>query len=418
MALAVALVLALTACADEDEGRVAYWAVNMGPTLAEYTRLLEQELAEFTDQTDVEVDLEVIDWVDLYQRVMTAIGSGRTPDVVNIGNSWSASLQDTGALLSFDDAAMAAIGGAEKFLAPTLTATGVPGEPPASIPFLGQAHALYYSPSLLAEAGIDGPPATWDELVTAARALNEQGIGGLAIGAGSAARNAHLTFIVGRQHGATLFDSDGKARFDTQQLRAAVRTLIDLVEEGVLDPTDVERDAPTDNLAALAQGRVAMAVHQANGRGYFASVGYDDYAVAPLPTLDPLPEGGVPVRSMVAGTNLAVFADTDRRNEALQLVEFLTSPHEQVVFNQTFGTLPVVHAAYDDETFSEPSLATFRRILNQHAETMPMVSSTALMEQVLGGAVRDLIAEAVTDVVTDAEIAGALDRAEGQMTES
>jgi multiple sugar transport system substrate-binding protein len=96
-------------------------------------------------------------------------------------------------------------------------------------------------------------------------------------------------------------------------------------------------------------------------------------------------------------------------------VGFLTSTSAQIELNKTFGTLPVVHAAYDAPEFADPALVTFGRILAKHAEAMPMVPSERQMEQVLGAAVRDLVADGVRGEVSDAEIAAALHRAERQM---
>jgi multiple sugar transport system substrate-binding protein len=158
-----------------------------------------------------------------------------------------------------------------------------------------------------------------------------------------------------------------------------------------------------------------MVPYQSSGRGYLASVGFEDYAVVPLPLVDPLPTGGSPVRSFVAGTNLAVFADTDRRAEALELVRFLTSAEEQAVLDAAFRTLPVVHGAYADAAFSDPVTKTFGTILRDHAETMPMVPGEAQMEQLLGGAIAQLWAKAATGNVGDADIEAALAEAESQM---
>lgn len=418
--LSVVLLASLAACSDDDGPGDApvleYWAVNMGPTLEENEARLTTELATFTDETGIEVDLEVIGWDVLFTRIMTAVASGQGPDVINVGNTWSATLQDTGAFLPFDDEALTAIGGADRFLAPTLTATGAPGQPPATIPYLGQAFGLFYNTELFAEAGIDAPPETWAELVAAAKALTEGDRWGITLNGGGTIGNAHLAFLLGRQHGAELFGPDGEPQFDTPQTRAAVRTLIDLMDvEGVVSPSDAEQSGVTDPLAALADGRAAMVPYQSSGRGFLASVGFEDYAVAPWPVLDPLPEGGAPVRGFVGGTNLAVLADTELRDEALELVGFLTSDAEQVVLNETFGTLPVVHGAYDDPAFADPVTAMFGEILGDHSETLPMVTTEGQMEQLLGGAVRDLWAKAATGEVTDADIASALADAERQM---
>jgi multiple sugar transport system substrate-binding protein len=346
---------------------------------------------------------------------MTAVASGQGPDVLNIGNTWSATLQDTGALLAFGEEELKAIGGEGRFLPAAMRATGASGEPPASIPYLGQAFGLYYNTELFAAAGIERPPATWTELLADARILTRPGQWGISLPAGGIVGNAQLAFVLGRQQGAELFGEDGSATFDTPALRRAVRSLIDLMSEGVIAPDDAENNGITDSLAALADGRAAMVPHQSSGRGYLASIGFRHYAVAPLPLPDAPPAGGADVQSFVGGTNLAVLADTVHRDEALDLVEFLTSTPEQVVFNKAFGTLPVVTDAYDDQAFADPATAMFGRILRDHAETMPMVPQEGAMEQALGAAVRGLWGKAATGRVTDADIAGALRHAEQQM---
>src|SRR5215207_438280 len=125
-ALALALLApALAACGDDDGGAggsaagttITYWASNQGPSLEKDKQILTPELAKFTAQTGIKVELEVIGWPDLLNRILAATTSGEGPDVLNIGNTWSPSLQATGALLPFDDAAMQAVGGRDRFLA-------------------------------------------------------------------------------------------------------------------------------------------------------------------------------------------------------------------------------------------------------------------------------------------------------------
>ena len=61
--------------------------------------------------------VEVVPWSDLLNRLLAAATSGQGPDVVNIGNTWSASLQATGAFIPFDDATLDAVGGKDRFVA-------------------------------------------------------------------------------------------------------------------------------------------------------------------------------------------------------------------------------------------------------------------------------------------------------------
>jgi multiple sugar transport system substrate-binding protein len=420
--LALIAVSVLSACGSSnrnqsDAAAVSYWAVSMAPTVTADEATLKKELATFTDQTGVTVDLQVLGWADLYTRLMTAVTSGRGPDVIDIGNTWSASLQATGAFLPFDEQAMAAVGGRERFIPACLSATGAAGQPPASIPLYGQSYGLYYNTKMFAAAGIARPPATWAEFVADAKALTKPGQWGIGLLGASAAGNAQLAFMLGRQNGAQLFAQNGHPQFDTAAEQAAVSRLLGLMTtDKVVNPSDAEHGGLHDALAALTQGTAAMVPYQSSGRAYFSSVGFSDYAVAPMPVLDPLPPGGAAVQSFVAGTNVAVFRNTAHKDASLQLVRFLTSEPAQVRLNKAFGTLPTVTSANSATTFADPTTQTFATILGDHAETMPMVPGEAQMETLLGGAINNLWATAATgNDVTSTDIAAALRRASQQM---
>lgn len=394
-----------------------YWAVNMAPTVARDKKILTRELDKFSAQTGIKVDLRVLNWADLYTRTMAAVTSGRGPDVIDIGNTWSASLQDTGAFLAFDDAAMRAIGGRDRFVATCMSSTGVQGKAPASIPLYGQSFGLYYNTKLFEQAGISHPPATWEEFVADARRLTKPGQWGVSLNGASAGQNAHLAFVLGRQHGARLLDAHGVAHFASPPVRSAVTRLLELMStHKVVNPSDAEHGGINDALAALAHGRAAMVPFQSGGRTYLDSVGFHDYAVAPLPSLSPTPADGTDVRSFVAGTNVAVFDNTAHRSAALKLVRFLTSDAEQIILNKAFGTLPVVNAVQHARAFADSVTRTFTAILREHSETMPMVPDEARMETLLGGAISTLWAKAATGSLTNGAITAALRDATEQMT--
>lgn len=143
-ALTAGLLLTATAAAcgggtepgggNGDPGTLTYWASNQGTDLAADKEVLGPELAKFEKQTGIKVELEVVPWSDLLNRILAATTSGQGPDVLNIGNTWSASLQATGGLLPFDDKAMAEIGGADRFVPAALASAGAEGKPPAAVP--------------------------------------------------------------------------------------------------------------------------------------------------------------------------------------------------------------------------------------------------------------------------------------------
>ncbi|GDY29598.1 sugar ABC transporter substrate-binding protein [Gandjariella thermophila] len=408
---------------NSQPNTLTYWASNQGPTLDADRSVLLPELQKFSDRTGIKVNFEVIPWSDLQNRILAATSSGQGPDVVNIGNTWSASLQATGAFLPFDDRALQAVGGRDRFLASSMTATGAPGQPPAAVPLYGLAYGLFYNKKRFAEAGIGSPPRTWAELLDDARKLTDPARGqwGLAIEGAQYTENAHFAFVFGRQHGAALFDG-GDPRFDSPQMVAAVRQYVDLVsQQKVVNPGNAEYAHDTQLYGDFAAGRAAMLMIQSNAAAGLKSDGMSeqDYGIAPIPLPDPLPAGGKPVNSHVAGINLGVFANTKNHDGALRLVEFLTSPDEQKILNAAFGSLPVTPQAYDDQRFHTRNIQTFRSVLANTSESLPMIPQEAQFETLVGTAVKDLLADAASGKpVDDAAIQAKLAAANQQMKSS
>jgi multiple sugar transport system substrate-binding protein len=402
---------------------LTYWASNQAPTMDADRQALEPELAKFQQRTGIKVNLEVIPWSDLQNRILAATSSGQGPDVVNIGNTWSASLQATGAFLPFDEQTLQAVGGRERFLPSSMAATGAPGQPPAAVPLYGLAYGLFYNKKRFAEAGITNPPATWQELLDDAKRLTNPAADqwGLAIEGAQYTENAHFAFIFGRQHGAALFNGS-TPQFDSPQMVAAVRQYVDLIaRERVVNPGNAEYSHDPQLYGDLAAGKAAMLMIQNQAAAGLRSAGMSeqDYGVAPIPVPNPLPAGGKPVNSHVAGINVGVFANTKNHDGALKLVEFLTSPDEQKVLNAAFGSLPVDPQVYTDPRFQTPNIQTFRSVLANTAEPLPMIPQESQFETLVGTAVKDLLADAASGKpVDDAAIQAKLAAANQQMKSS
>ncbi|WP_157987442.1 ABC transporter substrate-binding protein [Jiangella endophytica] len=402
---------------------LTYWVAPMTSSLEQDEAVLEPILDEFTATTGIEVDVEVVPWSTLWDRIMAAVSSGRGPDVLTIGKAWTASLQATGALLPFTDDVMDEIGGADRFVPVTLRSVGVSGEPPAAVPLYTTAYALFYNTTLFEAAGIAAPPDTWQEFVDDAKRLtiDTDGDGepdqwGVSIVGGSGITATHQAFILGRQHGGSLFDRDGNPQFDSSAQVAAVRQYVSLIAtEHVVAPGNAEYTSALDAIDQFVAGGAAMFFGQSIHQSVLADMGFADYAVAPLPVLDPLPAGGRDTRTFVGGANLAVFANTDHRDAALALVEFLTSPDVQADWTAETATLPVVTAAYDEDDLDDAA-RVFATILRDHAEPMPQVPEHAQMEILVGGAITDLMARAATGPVTEDDIRAALSEADARLT--
>ncbi|MBV9822468.1 MAG: extracellular solute-binding protein [Actinobacteria bacterium] len=397
---------------------LTYWASNQGTSLDNDKQILTPELAKFTSQTGIKVNVEVVPWSDLLNRILAATTSGKGPDVLNIGNTWSSSLQATGALTQFDDATMAKIGGKDRFLAGSLSATGVPGKPPTAVPLYSLAYGLYYNKKQFAAAGISQPPATWPELIADGKKLTTAGHWALSVEGGSGTENVHHAFALSQQQGGAFFDADGKPTFNTPQNVAAIKQYLDLMQtDKIVNPSDAEYSNGTEALKDFATGKTSMVLWQA-AAGSLKQLGMDaaDIGVAPVPLPSPTPAGGRRVTSMVAGINLAVFDNTKHKDAALQFVKFMTSTPEQQILNKTYGSLPSVSGAYSDPAFQTTDVQTFKSILSDSAAPLPAVAQESQFETLIGTAIKNMFADAASGkTVTEEAIASQLAAAQQQL---
>ncbi|MFI8520088.1 extracellular solute-binding protein [Streptomyces sp. NPDC085481] len=396
---------------------LTYWASNQGPSVEADKKILQPELDRFEKETGIKVKLEVVPWSDLLNRILTATTSGQGPDVLNIGNTWSASLQATGALLPWDQKNLGKIGGKDRFVESALGSTGVPGQDPAAVPLYSMAYALYYNKKMFEDAGIDKPPATWDELNTVGRKLAVDGKSAIGVEGGNLANNIHQVFVLGKQHGADFFTPDGKADFTSDGAVAAVKQYVDLMAaQKIVAPGNAEY-AQNQSLSDFAKGRTAMVLWQTPAQT-FASQGMsaDEWGVAPAPVPSGKPGQGAQTNSMVAGINIAVFKNTRNLDGALKFVNFMTGDAEQKTLNSAYGSVPPVRSAQQDPAFSGPSLAVIRDTLASSAAALPQVPEESQFETVVGTAVKELFADAAAGrPVTTQSVRAKLDKAQQQM---
>lgn len=404
-AVVMSLALAATGCgggsstdgggSDDSPKTLTYWASNQGASIEADKKVLQPELDKFEKRTGIKVKLEVVPWSDLLNRILTAATSGQGPDVLNIGNTWSASLQATGALLPWSDAEFTKIGGKDRFVASALGSTGAQGKDPAAVPLYSMAYALYYNKQIFADAGITHPPATWAELVADGKKIQAKGKQVLGAEGANVSENIHHAFVFAKQHGADFFTADGKPDFTSDGAVSAVKQYVDLMAKDKAIPQGNAEYAQNQSVSDFAKGRTAMLLWQsASANLKSQGMSEDKYGIAPVPVQSGAPGAGAQVNSMVAGINLAVFKNTDNLGGASEFVKFMTGDEEQKILNTAYSTIPPVASAQSDAAFNSPANAVLKDTLAKSAAALPQVADESQFETVVGTAVKELFADA------------------------
>lgn len=388
----------LAGCANaegNEDVTLTWWATQQAASVTESELAWAESVAAFTEDTGIEVEIEVIPWADLYNRILTAVSSGTGPDVLSIGSTWVASLTASGGFEPVEGEYLDAIGGEERFIPATWDAAVVPDLGQVAVPYLSSAYSLYYNPALFEAAGIGEPPATWEEFVEVGQALtlDKDGDGqpdqwGISYPAAAVTVNAHLAFILGQQEGGSFVDSDGEATLASPAQVAGTQRLLDLMtEDAIMSPSDAELGAAGEATDRFIDGEAAMLFSQ-NPLAQFEGRGFVDWEAAPMPVI----EGGENVQSHISGIDLVVSADSQHKAEAFQLVGHLTSAAEQSFVAEMFDVLPVVEAAYDEEPLASSSDLTIdvrRRTIADAAVGFPAVENIGEIETGIGNAVRE-----------------------------
>ena len=411
VALAAAALLAsagLSACGSSSgssgDKTLTYWATNQSTSLEADKQILQPEIDKFTKQTGVKVKLEVVPSSDLLNRILTATTSGKGPDVLNIGNTWSASLQATGAFVEWDKDMLAKVGGDARFLPTALKSTGATGKDPAALPLYASSYELYYNTKLFKAAGISAPPKTWNEFVADARKLTKDTNGdgkndqwGLSMQGAQSSFAAHFAFILGTQHGAKVFSGKTPKFDDAGMVDGIDQWLSWLGKDGIVNPSDAEVVEKSALLKTFAAGKTGMVLAQSSSA---VTLGKDnmttaDFGVAPVPAQDSPVAGAKDIGSFVGGINVAIFKNTGNLDGATQFVKFLTGAAEQVILNKAYGSIPPVTDA-KDPAFDTQALTVARETLANRSVPLPQITEEAQFETLVGKAMNTFAAQTAT----------------------
>ena len=381
---AVGVALALGACSSptqgEADGPLTVWV--MGDSGTNFETLVAD--------SGIDVEVVAVPWDAIDEKLTTAVASGSGPDLLQIGLSKLATFAEAGALLPLDD-----LIGDYPNLDPANFPAGVSGAATAvggeivSIPWTSDTRVLFTRTDILAENGIDAPPATWDELRAAAAVLAGRGEGqyGYYIPQWDAPLPIEMTWSMGGE----VVDADGNVDFDTAEFQDAVDLYTGLYADG-----SVPTNGDFDQTQGFVSGVAPMLVS-----GPYLGRGITDSA----PELEgkwqasPLPAGAGGSISLFAGSNLGVWFNTDQQKAALELLDYVSAPEQQLAWYGLTGELPTASSALEDaELNSDPNVKVYTDQLAT-AKVLPIVAGwdgivgtellNALNAIVLTGADRD-----------------------------
>jgi multiple sugar transport system substrate-binding protein len=267
---------------------------------------------------------------------------------------------------------------------------------PYGVPWYVDTRVLFYRSDLLAEAGYDSVPGSWDEWRDAMETMKRAG------GADShpifLPTNEYTPWIVfGLQTRSPLLeDHESRGAFSGPAYRRAAAFYLDLFHRGLAPAV---QGASIANLyQEFERGSIMMYITGPWNLGEFrrrlSPAMQSRWATAPLPGPDG-PETGL---STAGGSSLVLFRGSRHPDEAWKLIRFLSTPEAQTRFFRLTGDLPARREAWRDTALTnDPNLRTFEVQLTRVVSTpkipeweqISMKLQSAVEAMILGGAAPD-----------------------------
>ncbi|MFD4588129.1 ABC transporter substrate-binding protein [Streptomyces sp. NPDC087659] len=202
----------------------------------------------------VDLSIEQLPWENRDQKLATAFGSGKGPDVVLLGPDQIPQYQANGAIQPVDRAIEEA---RSAFRPNALEAMSQDGKVYAA-PIYHTVTSTLYNKKLLEKAGITEPPATWDAIRAAAPKLKQAGASTLDYSASNeASLNMSFYPLLWQAGGKVFDDGGGKAAFNGPEGVEALTFLVDLYKSGAV-PKSAMNNANLFTDQALGKQQVAM----------------------------------------------------------------------------------------------------------------------------------------------------------------
>lgn len=355
------------AVATEDvSGELEVWAMGAeGEALPDL-------VADFVDEyPDVTVNVTPVPWDSAHDKFVNSITAGTTPDVAMVGTTWMGEFAGMDAL----DPTPGSID-SSKFFEGAHETTVVDGTS-YGVPWYVETRMVYYRTDLASEAGYDEVPADQAGFKEMAAAMKDAGADyGISLQPGQTG-SWQTVLPFAWSNGAEIATDDGYT-FDTPEMVESVDYYGSFFAEEIANPSPPEGQTEADFTSGAVPMFISGPWMMSIVEDFAANAGEDGFAelydVAPIPA----GESGES-SSFIGGSNLAVFQNTDSRDAAWALVDWLTQPETQVAWYDLTSALPSVQSAWEDDALTaDPKLAKF----GEQLETAQAPPSFPSWEQV------------------------------------
>lgn len=372
------LALGTQAGAGEVRVTVAEYSAKTGPYFAEVEKAFEAA------NPGIDVQVEIVPWDVLLQKLTTDIAAGTNADLSIIGTRWLIDFVEQGVAEPLDQYITPEF--KDRFIDTFLSPSIMEGKT-YGLPIAASARAMYYNKDILEKAGVANPPSTWAELQDAARKIKASGqadVYGFGMQGKEIETDVYFYYAMW-SHGAEIIDQDGTSGLDNPGAIEAAKLYKSMIDEGLTQP-GVTSNNREDVQNLFKQGKIGMMITAPFLSNQIKEEAPDlKYGVAAIPA------GPTGARGTYGVTDsIIMFQNSQNKDEAWKLLDYLFTTEQRAKFTQGEGFLPVnKEEAKMDYYVNNADLAAFTGLLPD-ARFAPVIPGWEEVAQITSDAMQKI----------------------------
>ncbi|HEY7045286.1 MAG TPA: sugar ABC transporter substrate-binding protein [Nocardioidaceae bacterium] len=379
-----ALGLLAAACGGNDSSddsssakKLTVWI--MQGTNPDATPFFKDVTAAFKDQTGADLDVQFVEWADAHDKFISSIAGGTTPDVAEVGTTWTPEFADAGALEDLTDQVDSA--GLQSDLVPGLVEAGTIDGKLYGMPWYAGVRSVVYRTDVFKKAGVE-PPTTWDEFVQVADKVKAAEPDMTTFPVPGDSEYGLYPWIWGAGGEIATQNDDGTwtSTIDSAEAQQGTTFYTDLaLKHGFSSPAATTWDE-ADLSDAFSRGDVAMMIAGSWTPGALVEANPDlkgKIGAFPIPG----PDGGLSP-SFLGGSHLSIFNTADDPDLAWKFVELMTTGKFAAEWGEQSGFFPGTKSLLEKvQAENDPLVAPFAKQMAEAGKSVPV---TPLYGQIQG----------------------------------
>ena len=300
----------------------------------------DEQLAAFTEETGIEVEIAEVGWDDIREKIATAASANEcAADVVEVDWSW------VGEFYAADWLEPLEVSDEDKGDMPTIETFTV-DDKVLAMPYANDYRLAYYNTEQFAQAGITEEPQTWDDVLEACRTLKSTGTVEypFAIALNAEEKTATCLMWLAYTMNGVVWNDDGT--FNEESVMEALKYMETLINEELVAPED-KTSSGMDAYMRICGGTASFLT----GPTSFVSRSQNEELCSVVGQITPIlvpGKDGKAAQTMPLPEAIGVSSLSENKEAAKKFVEWYTSADMQKQLNETNSAIPTRNSVLEE----------------------------------------------------------------------